>query len=89
VVADLGRKSRFALGKGLHKASEHVASLNGEAIVAQADKVSSLAKASATVFDWQKSGQTPVLRLELIAQSANEIREIGLPAIDMETGEAV
>lgn len=88
-LADLGRKSRLALGKGLHKAAAHVANLNGEAIVAQADKVSSLAKASTTVFAWEQSGQTPVLRLELIARSVGRLAAEELPTLDAETGEAV
>lgn len=86
-IADLGRESRLALGKGLHKASAHVANLKGAEIVAQADKVSSLTKASATVFGWQDEVRTPLLRLELIATASDEPPPLEL--LDVETGEAV
>lgn len=86
--AELGQKSRLALGKGLCKAATHVGSLEGAEIVAQADKVSSLAKASTTVFGWGQGSGTPTLRLELIA-AAGQDNPPELPTIDAETGKVV
>lgn len=86
VIANLGRESRLALGR-LHKASAYIANLKGAEIVAQADKVSSLTKASTTVFGWQDEVRMPLLRLELIAG----IPDIPPPLemLDAETGERV
>lgn len=63
-LADDSKMSRLHASRAIRKGFEHLAEQSGEAIMAQAPNVASLAKAASTVHGWA-DGQQQTLRVSI------------------------
>jgi len=66
----LGQKSRLSLARGIAKAGEHIESLDGEAIVADAGNVKSIAQTADLVHGWKDAAPQVKIRLDVLSGSA-------------------
>lgn len=78
-IAALGSKTRLALARGIAKAGEHVETLDGAAIVADAGNVKSIAQTADMIHGWKDAAPAVKIRLDVLGS----IQET--PIVEIET----
>jgi len=81
-MGEMSSKSRLYLAKAVMKGARKASTLKGEAILAAAPAIKSLADTGDKVHQWSAASATPVLRLELIAGARAELPELP-PELDV------
>lgn len=65
-IASLGSKTRLSLARGIAKAGEHVESLDGASIVADAGNVKAIAQTADLVHGWKDAAPQVKIRLDVL-----------------------
>lgn len=88
-INQLGSKTRLSLARGIAKAGEHVESLDGPAILANAADVKSIAQTADLVHGWKGAAPQVKIRLDVL-NGSTEAQPIDIEAteIDCVSGEA-
>ena len=75
----LGQKTRLSLAKGIAKAGEHVETLDGAAIVADAGNVKSIAQTADLIHGWKDAAPAVKIRLDVLGSIQEQ------PIVEVET----
>lgn len=69
-IQGLGQKTRLSLARGIAKAGEHIETMDGHEIVADAQNIKSVAQTADLVHGWKDSAPQVKIRLDVLNGSA-------------------
>lgn len=83
-ISQLGGKTRLSLARGIAKAGEHIETLPGLAIVADAQNIKSIAQTADLVHGWKDSAPQVKIRLDILGGGAEPMHDVGAIEIEHE-----